>query len=91
MMGAQPYVRPEVDARAHPTRLSLARRASGSSCAAARGRSTAGAYVTPVGGHGSHLIGDLAEADALIVRARGRDRRSTAGETVTVLLLDEEF
>ena len=25
---------------------------------------TAGACVTPVGGHGSHLIGDLADANA---------------------------
>ena len=26
-----------------------------------------GAHVAPVGGHGSHLVGDLAEANALIV------------------------
>jgi molybdopterin molybdotransferase len=46
--------------------------------------------VTPVGGHGSHLIGDLAESDALIVVPE--DVTALApGDTVQVLLLDEEF
>jgi molybdopterin molybdotransferase len=46
--------------------------------------------VAPVGGHGSHLLGDLAAANALIVvpEETGEVR---AGDTVQVLLLDEEF
>ncbi len=49
-----------------------------------------GAHVTPVGGHGSHLMGDLSEANALIVL--GEDVTSVeAGEQVQVLVLDREF
>ena len=49
-----------------------------------------GPFVSPVGGHGSHLIGDLAASNALIVVPE--DVTSvTAGEEVRVLLLDEEF
>lgn len=46
--------------------------------------------AAPVGGHGSHLLGDLAAANALIVvpEETGEVR---AGDTVQVLLLDEEF
>jgi molybdopterin molybdotransferase len=46
--------------------------------------------VTPVGGHGSHLMGDLAAANALIVVPE--DTTSLlAGDQVQVLRLDEEF
>jgi len=46
--------------------------------------------VSPVGGHGSHLIGDLASANALIVVPE--DVTSvTAGEQVQVLRLDDGF
>jgi molybdopterin molybdotransferase len=46
--------------------------------------------VSPVGGHGSHLIGDLAGSNALIVVPE--DVTSvTAGEQVQVKLLDEDF
>ncbi len=49
-----------------------------------------GPSVSPVGGHGSHLIGDLASANALIVVPE--DVTSvTAGEQVQVLRLDDEF
>ncbi|MFC5176883.1 gephyrin-like molybdotransferase Glp [Nocardioides taihuensis] len=49
-----------------------------------------GPFVSPVGGHGSHLIGDLANANALVVVPE--DVTSVpAGEQVRVLLLDEEF
>jgi molybdopterin molybdotransferase len=49
-----------------------------------------GAHVAPVGGHGSHLIGDLAEANALI--AVPEDVTSvSAGEQVQVLVLDRDF
>jgi molybdopterin molybdotransferase len=46
--------------------------------------------ATPVGGHGSHLIGDLASSDALIVVPEDVTRL-TSGDTVQVMLLDEEF
>jgi molybdopterin molybdotransferase len=58
-----------------------------------RGRFVAdqrGSRVTPVGGPGSHLLGALAEANALIVL----DEALTgveAGETVPVMLLDREY
>jgi molybdopterin molybdotransferase len=49
-----------------------------------------GPFVSPVGGHGSHLIGDLAGSNALIVVPE--DVTSvTAGEQVQVTLLDEDF
>jgi len=49
-----------------------------------------GTHVSPVGGHGSHLLGDLAEANALIVV--GEDVTAvTAGEQVQVLVLDRDF
>jgi molybdopterin molybdotransferase len=46
--------------------------------------------VVPVGGHGSHLLGDLAAANALIVVPE-ETTEVRAGDTVQVLLLDEEF
>jgi molybdopterin molybdotransferase len=49
-----------------------------------------GAHVAPVGGHGSHLMGDLSEANALIVVPE--DVTSVgAGEHVQVLVLDREY
>jgi len=49
-----------------------------------------GAHVAPVGGHGSHLMGDLSEANALIVVAE--DVTSVqVGEQVQVLVLDRDF
>lgn len=49
-----------------------------------------GAHVSPVGGHGSHLIGDLASSNALIVVPEGVTSLA-AGDQVQVLRLDEEF
>ncbi|WP_460795203.1 molybdotransferase-like divisome protein Glp [Nocardioides pacificus] len=49
-----------------------------------------GAHVSPVGGHGSHLIGDLAASNALIVVPEDVTSVS-AGEQVQVLLPDESF
>jgi molybdopterin molybdotransferase len=49
-----------------------------------------GAKVTPVGGHGSHLMGDLSDANALVVVPE--DVRSVAaGTQVQVLVLDRGF
>jgi molybdopterin molybdotransferase len=49
-----------------------------------------GAHVTPVGGHGSHLIGDLSEANALIVVPEGVDRVDP-GTMVQAMVLDRDF
>ena len=66
------------------------RTAGGSSSAATLSVVDGRVAVTPVGGHGSHLIGDLAESNALIVVPEAVTSVD-AGETVTVLPLDEEF
>ncbi len=49
-----------------------------------------GALVTPVGGHGSHLIGDLSEANALIVVPEDTTRVDP-GSQVQVMVLDRAF
>jgi molybdopterin molybdotransferase len=49
-----------------------------------------GAHVTPVGGHGSHLIGDLSEANALIVVPDYVDRVDP-GTMVQTMVLDRDF
>ena len=46
--------------------------------------------VTPVGGHGSHLIGDLAHSDALVVVPEDQSY-VPRGQPVDVLRLDDEF
>ena len=49
-----------------------------------------GAHVAPIGGHGSHLVGDLSEANALIV-VPPEVTSVQGGSQVQVLLLDREF
>ena len=49
-----------------------------------------GAHVVPVGGHGSHLLGDLAEANALIVVPEDVERVE-AGTQVQVMVLDRDY
>jgi molybdopterin molybdotransferase len=49
-----------------------------------------GAHVTPVGGHGSHLMGDLSEANGLIV-VPDDVTSLQAGSQVQVLVLDRDF
>ena len=49
-----------------------------------------GAHVVPVGGHGSHLIGDLSEANALIVVPEDVTRVDP-GSMVQVMVLDRDF
>ena len=46
--------------------------------------------MSPVGGPGSHLVGDLAQANALIVVPTDTTSLD-AGATVTVVPLDREF
>lgn len=49
-----------------------------------------GAKVTPLGGHGSHLVGSLAKANALVVV--GEDETAlNLGDTVRTLVLDRPF
>jgi molybdopterin molybdotransferase len=84
LMGREPYARPTREARlTHAVSSPPGRRQY------LRGRLD-GDSVSPVGGPGSHLIGNLAESDALIVVPS--DVTSVdAGERVQVLALDEEF
>jgi molybdopterin molybdotransferase len=88
LMGRRPYARPTTTARlTHAITSPDGRRQF------ARAEYTvdsAGPSVTPVGGHGSHLIGDLAQSDALVVVPEGVSSVQ-AGEQVQVLRLDEEF
>ncbi len=88
LMGRSPYVRPEADAvltHAMPSPDGRRQYARGT-LSVVDGRLA----VTPVGTQGSHMIGDLAESDALIVVPESVTSVE-AGETVTVLPLDEEF
>lgn len=88
MMGKLPYARPVSRARlthglSSPEGRQQMVRASWDS-------DRGGAFVSPVGGHGSHLLGDLAHANALIV-VPAETTALQAGEMVSVLRLDEEF
>jgi molybdopterin molybdotransferase len=88
LMGRAPYVRPSADAmitHAMPSPAGRRQFARGT-LSVVDGRLA----VTPVGAQGSHLIGDLAESDALIVVPESVTSVE-AGETVTVLPLDEDF
>ena len=88
LMGRTPYIRPEVDAL-----LTQGLRSPEGRRQFARGRLTVvdgRLAVTPVGAQGSHLIGDLADSDALVVVPEPVTWVE-AGETVTVLALDEDF
>lgn len=84
MQGRKPFVR----------RTRTARLTHAISSPADRQQFVRAAYdasvVTPVGGHGSHLIGDLAESNALIVVPEDTTRLQS-GDSVEVLLLDEDL
>ncbi len=88
LMGRRPYVRPEAEAvitHGLPSPEGRRQFARGT-LSVVEGHLA----VTPVGSQGSHMIGDLAESDALIVVPESVTSVD-AGETVTVLPLDEEF
>ncbi|CAN5193020.1 molybdopterin molybdotransferase MoeA [soil metagenome] len=88
MMGRLPYRRPHVRALAGKGFSSALGRAQ-----FVRARfdiDATGAHVTPVGGHGSHLMGDLSEANALIMVPEEVTSVS-AGDQVQVLVLDRDF
>lgn len=85
LMGKAPYSRPLKRARlTHSMRSPAGRRQF------MRGDADGNGSVTPVGGAGSHLVGDLAAANCLLVVPE--DVTSVeAGAEVDVLMLDEEF
>ncbi|PVG81207.1 molybdopterin molybdenumtransferase MoeA [Nocardioides gansuensis] len=88
MMGKLPYSRPVRRARlTHPVSSPAGKRQF---VRVLYDVDRGGAFVTPVGGHGSHLLGDLAAANALVVVPEDATSIS-AGEMVQVLLLDEDF
>lgn len=84
MQGRTPHERP----------LRSARATHGFSSPEGKQQFVRGSYdasmVSPVGGHGSHLLGDLAESNALIV-VPAEVTAVAPGDTVQVMLLDEDF
>ena len=88
MMGRVPYRRPRLRLRAGQT----FRSAPGKEqyVRATYSPNDGGGTVTPVGGHGSHLIGDLSWANALIV-VPAETEVVEMDTYVDVLLLDREF
>ncbi len=88
LMGLTPASRPLVDARL--TRGVRSPQGRRQFLRGEVGIDAQGRYVAPVGGPGSHLIGDLAHANSLIVVPE----EATAlgqGDRVQVLMLDSEF
>ena len=87
LMGAEPYVRPTVPGQAAhamtsvPGRQQLAR-------GIASHTESGHLQVKLVGGHGSHLLGDLARANALVILPTETEHVA-AGETLDLWLLDE--
>jgi molybdopterin molybdotransferase len=85
MMGLTPEVRPTYQAR-----LTNAIRSPRGRRQFVRAEWHPDGTVSPVGGHGSHLLGDLAHADALVVVPE-EVTAVEAGSQVSVLLLDRDF
>jgi len=87
LMGARPYVRSMVkceaahDISSIPGRLQLAR-------GIIRAGDSANWQVELAGGHGSHLLGDLARSNALVILPEDTEFVA-AGQEVDVWLLDE--
>ena len=90
MLGRSPAVRPSTTARITQAVRSPAGRRQFLRASYAAGSSDAQATVTPIGGHGSHLLGSLALADSLVVI--GEDVTEVPeGALVEVLRLDVAF
>jgi molybdopterin molybdotransferase len=88
MMGKLPYSRPTTRARlTHGLSSPEGRQQM---VRALYDTDRGGAFVTSVGGHGSHLLGDLATSNAIVV-VPAETTTLQAGEMVQVLRLDEEF
>ena len=88
MMGKLPYSRPLM--RARLTHAISSPDGKQQMVRAAWESDRGGAFVSPVGGHGSHLLGDLAASNAIIV-VPADTTALKAGDMVHVLKLDEEF
>ncbi len=88
LMGKQPYSRPLRTARL--TRAVTSPPGRQQYLRGEIGVDTKGPFATPVGGPGSHLVGDLAASNCLVV-VPADATAITAGEQVQVLALDEEF
>jgi molybdopterin molybdotransferase len=92
MMGRLPYARPTVAAtlthavKSPPGRAQYLR----GELSDGPTERTARPMVSPVGGPGSHLVGDLAHANALIV-VPAEATSVEVGADVTVIPLDQEF
>jgi molybdopterin molybdotransferase len=87
LMGATPYVRPTVKAEAAHAMTSIVGRlqlARGVVSHTESGRR----QVELIGGHGSHLLGDLAWANALVILP-AETEHVAAGEPLDIWLLDE--
>ncbi|MEO5851020.1 MAG: gephyrin-like molybdotransferase Glp [Nocardioides sp.] len=85
LMGRTPVSRPVQTARlTHAIRSARGRRQF------VRAEYADDGTVSPVGGHGSHLIGDLAASNALVVVPE-ETTEVAAGAEVSVLLLDRDF
>ncbi|MGH3499252.1 MAG: molybdotransferase-like divisome protein Glp [Nocardioidaceae bacterium] len=88
MMGRLPYRRPLVQAALTQDIRSL--RGRRQYVRASFEMSARGAMVTPVGGAGSHMIGGLAKANALVV-IPDKVGEMSRGDTANVLVLDRDF
>jgi molybdopterin molybdotransferase len=88
MMGRLPYRRPMVRAlSAHAISSAPGRQQYVRARFEVDGK---GAHVTAVGGHGSHLMGDLSDANSLVV-VPAEQTSVPAGSQVQVLVLDRDF
>jgi molybdopterin molybdotransferase len=87
LMGVEPYVRPTVKAQAAHAMTSVFGRQQ-----LARGitsyTESGHRQVELVGGHGSHLLGDLARANSLVILPTETEHVA-AGEALDIWLLDE--
>ncbi|HYP43794.1 MAG TPA: gephyrin-like molybdotransferase Glp [Propionibacteriaceae bacterium] len=88
LMGTQPYTRPPVRAHALHSMSSIPGRRQLARGIVRRG-GNGDLQVELAGGHGSHLLGDLARANALVVMDEDTEFVPTGGE-VEVWLLAEE-
>ena len=88
MMGRTPYQRPQTIAQlSHPIRSIPGKRQF---VRALHGYDGRGAHVEPANGHGSHLLGDLAASNSLVVVPDDVESIE-AGAMVDVLLLDRDY
>jgi molybdopterin molybdotransferase len=88
MMGRTPFSRPTQ--RARLTQSFRSAYGKTQLVRARYGSDERGLHVAPVGGHGSHLLGDLSDANAIIVVPAETDL-AKADTVVEILTLDREF